>query len=323
MFSATPLKKIPLTAVDLEDHPFSVPPFSDLTPLSASIQEVGLLAPPWLRSRAGKRWQVVTGLKRLLAVAQLGWEQVPARTLPAATPDFHCLLVSLYDNAFSRGFNLLEQAVLAARLLAHLEGPKVAASFLPCLGLPPSHALLEKLLSLTTLEAPLQQLAAQSRLGLTAAARLAAWAPRDREAVLPFLNGLPLSQSKQEEFLEGLELLARREGLTPKEILSRADLQQYLADTALTPQERAESVRRLLKGWLSPRLVAAQEAFQNALGRLGLRQHPRLRLQPPPAFEGPDFHLEVRFRDAEELKRLLKELTRLVQEEEFSHLTQF
>jgi hypothetical protein len=67
--------------------------------------------------------------------------------------------------------------------------------------------------------------------------------------------------------------------------------------------------------------VAAQEAFQNALGRLGLRQHPRLRLQPPPAFEGPDFHLEVKFRDAEELKRLLEEIARFTDKEEFSALT--
>jgi hypothetical protein len=57
------------------------------------------------------------------------------------------------------------------------------------------------------------------------------------------------------------------------------------------------------------------------LQRLGLRHHHRLRLQPPPALEGPDFHLEIRFHDAAELQRLLDELVRLVQEEEFTSLT--
>ncbi|MGO9175849.1 MAG: ParB/RepB/Spo0J family partition protein, partial [Desulfobaccales bacterium] len=118
-------QEIPLAAVDLEDHTFVVPDGSDLTRLLASMGEVGLLAPPWLRARADGRWQVVAGLKRLKAAAQLdkkdkkSWERLPARTLPASTPESHCLLVGLYDNAFTRGFNLWEQATLARRLLDH------------------------------------------------------------------------------------------------------------------------------------------------------------------------------------------------------------
>ena len=107
-------QEIPLAAVDLTDHTFVVPPADDFKPLIASIQEVGLLAPPWLRLRADGQWQVVAGLKRLLAAAGLGWERLPARTFPAAAPEAHCLLVALYDNAFTRGFNLREQAALAS-----------------------------------------------------------------------------------------------------------------------------------------------------------------------------------------------------------------
>ena len=50
--------------MDLEDHAFVVPG-GDLSRLLASIKEVGLLNPPWLRARPDARWQVVTGLKRL------------------------------------------------------------------------------------------------------------------------------------------------------------------------------------------------------------------------------------------------------------------
>ena len=53
-------QEIPLAAVDLEDHTFVVPGHgSDLTRLLASMGEVGLLAPPWLRARgmaAGRWW---------------------------------------------------------------------------------------------------------------------------------------------------------------------------------------------------------------------------------------------------------------------------
>jgi hypothetical protein len=44
-------------------------------------------------------------------------------------------------------------------------------------------------------------------------------------------------------------------------------------------------------------------------------------LSPPPAFEGPDFHLEIRFRDAQELQNLLQHLLHLAKEKDFSELT--
>jgi hypothetical protein len=143
----------------------------------------------------------------------------------------------------------------------------------------------------------------------------------DRTAALPYLSGLPFSQSKQEQFLEDVDLLARREGVTPRDILSRKELRQYLAEPALNPTERAEAVRRLLRGWVTPRLNAALAAFGEALGRLGLQGHPRIRLQPPPAFEGPDFRLEIKFQDAQELTELVEKIARLTGREEFSSLT--
>ncbi|OGP75136.1 MAG: hypothetical protein A2Y80_08490 [Deltaproteobacteria bacterium RBG_13_58_19] len=321
MALAPQFQEIPLNAVDWQDHSFRFSPSADPIRLADSLKEVGLLAPPWLREKGGESYQVITGWKRLLAAAQLGWKSVPALILPAGTPESSCLLVIIHDNALGRGFNPLEQALLAARLLAHWDRDTVAQRFLPLLGLPPTPGYLERLLSASVLEAPWQTLLAQGSLALTAAARLAKWPGPEREAALPFWEQLPLSQSKQEEFLEALELLARREGSTPARILYRPEIEQCLTQPDLTPQERAGAVRRLLKGWLLPRLSAVEETFQAGLKRLGLSQHPRLRLKPPPAFEGPDFQMEIKFRDAAELRQLLAELARLAGEEEFSDLT--
>ena len=314
-------QEIPLAAVDLEDRTFVISPAPDFSRLLPSIREVGLLAPPWLRLRADGQWQTVAGFKRLWAAAHLGWKRVLARTLPAGAPDSHCLLLALYDNAFTRGFNLGEQAILAGRLLEHWDRATVAARFLPYLGLPPSPAFLSRLEALATLEPAFQELAARGRLALTAGAALARWTPADRAAARPFLEQLWLSQSKQERFLEAVALVARREAVSPGAVLARQEMQQLLVEPSLNPQERTEAVRRQLDGWVYPRLSAARQAYQAALGRLGLAGHPRVRLKPPPAFEGPDFHLEIKFRDAPELQELLAEIARLTQQEEFSTLT--
>ena len=137
-------------------------------------------------------------------------------------------------------------AVMARRLLEHWERATVTAKFLPHLGLPPSSTHLERLLQISTLEPPFQELCARGRLALTAAASLAAWKAADRDAALPFLTGLPFSQSKQEQFLEDVELLARREGVSIREILSRQQLRQYLQNPNLNLNERAEAVRQVL-----------------------------------------------------------------------------
>ena len=321
MADQIPFREIPLAAVDLEDHTFVVAGGSDLTRLLASMQEVGLLNPPWLRARADGRWQVVAGGKRLMAAAQLGWQAISARTLPTSVPESRCLLVALYDNAFSRGFNLREQAFMARRLLDHWDRATVAAKFLPYLGLPPAAAQLDRLLQVSALEPPFLELCARGRLALTAAASLAGWPPADQAAALPFLAELPFSQSKQEQFLEDVGLLARREGVAPREILARPPLRKFLEAPDLNPVARAEAVRRLLKLWVNPRLSAALAAFQEILGRLGLKGHPRVLLSPPPALEGPDFRLELKFQDAPELQRLLDEIARLSRQEDFAALT--
>ena len=164
---------------------------------------------------------MVTGARRLQAAADLGWQAITARLVPEDTPDFYCLLVHVMDNAFTRGFNLREQAALAVRLLGHCDRETVAAKYLPYLGLPPSQAHLARLVKTASLEAPWQEMAAAGRLALTAAARLADWDPEARAAAWPFLDSLRMSQSKQEEMLDQVALLARREGLSPAAVLAR------------------------------------------------------------------------------------------------------
>jgi ParB/RepB/Spo0J family partition protein len=316
------LQEIPLAQLLPAEAAWEPAAAPNLDRLVTSLQEVGLLNPIWVRPRPGEgRYQVITGARRLQAAAQLGWQEITARLVPEDTPDFFCLLVYLFDNAFTRGFNLREQASLAARLLEHCDRETVAAKYLPYLGLPPSVAHLERLIKAAGLEAPWQQLAAKGRLCLSAAARLADWDPAGRAAAWPFLDALHLSQSKQEEFLDQVALLARREGLSWSAVLAREELRRALADPDRTPQERTVAVRRHLHRWVYPRLSAAREAFETALTRLGWSRTSRLRLHPPAAFEGPDYYLEIKFRDAPELQQILADMVRLAGQEEFADLT--
>ncbi len=320
MVSVPSIQEIFLAQVTLEPHPFFLFSGEDLSGLKESLATVGLLSLPRVRPGDSGRWQPVTGWKRLQAAAQLGWEKVPAIVLSPETYEAQLLLLYLHDNAFSRSFNPLEQARLAARLLDHWDRDTLVAKGLALLGLPAAPVYLDRLLAVAGLEASWQELVAWESLALSPAARLATWNPADREAALPFLAGLPLSQSKQEELLVGVEILARRQGVAPADILLEEELQQILRDADSNPQERASAVRRRLNERVSPRFSEAKKAFQAGLDRLGLRHHPRLRLKEPPAFEGPDFELSVKFKDSQELREILQELSRLAHLPDFERL---
>ena len=314
------IQEISLSEVDLEAHPFNPASGEDVTRLQESLAAVGLLSLPRVRSLPSARWQVVTGWKRLAAAARLGWKKIPVLVLSPETPEPEILLLYLHDNSFTRAFNPLEQALLASRLAKHWDRETLISKCLPLLGLPPAPVYLDRLLAVAGLESAWQELVAQECLALTVAARLTDWEPAHRLAALPFLAGLPLSQSKQEELVAGVEILARREGVTPTDILLDQELQQSLIDADLNPQERAEAVRRRLNEWVSPRFSSAHKAFSAGLDRLGLRTHPRLRLKEPPAFEGPDFELTLKFKDSQELRELLQELSRLAHLSDFEAL---
>ncbi len=314
------LREISLTSVQIEPHPYAVVSEAEVDRLRKSLAEVGLLSPPWVKTGPRGRLLPVLGWRRLTAAARLGWPAIPAFVLNPKTPESHGLLLYLHDNAFSRALSPLEQALLAARLLVHWDRDTVIVKGLPLLGLPPTPAHLDRLLAAAGLEPPWRELLGRGRLALTAAARLAAFTPPDRKAALAFLAALPFSQSKQEEFLDGVEILARRQGVAVAAFLQDQELQNLLNDPALNPPERTEALRRLLKERLSPRFSAAKRAFTAGLERLGLRRHPRLRLAEPPAFEGPDLELTVKFRDSAELRELLQDLSRLARLPDFEAL---
>jgi ParB-like chromosome segregation protein Spo0J len=314
------IREVPLARVNLDTHPWRKAGSEDLSRLQESLAAVGLLSFPRLQSLESGWWRVVTGWKRLKAATQLGWQKISAIILGPQTPEAHLLLLYLHDNAFTRSFNPLEQTWLASRLLEHWDRKTLMAKGLPLLGLPPSPAHLDRLLAVAQLDDPWQELVARERQALTAAARLAAWDTADLLAALPFLANLPLTQSKQEEFLANVEILARREGVSCAAILGKPELQQDLQNPAANPQVRAEAVRRRLHDWVSPRFQEAKRRFTAGLDRLGLKHHPRLRLKEPPAFEGPDFELSLKFRDHQELQKLLQELANLADLPEFETL---
>ncbi|WP_449244130.1 ParB/RepB/Spo0J family partition protein [Desulfobacca acetoxidans] len=315
MFNIEP-KTVELDSVDCTDHTFVVSCGFDLRPLRDSLQTLGLLSPPLLRQLPNGSRQIICGYQRVMVLAELGWPTFPALVWPADTPDVRCLLASLHDNYLGRGFNPLEAARMIDRLLQHFDSDTVCRIYLPPLGLPPSPKHLGKYRSLLSLEAAYQDLVAQRRLVVEAAALLSQWTALDRAALLPLLHGLAFSHSSQLEIVEFLTTLSRRHGSSPAFWLEHPELQSLLQDASLSAPEKINRIIHRFRQWCFPRASRAQQQFDDHLKALGLYHHPEVRLIPPPAFESSSFRLEVRFQNQAQLRRLLHHLQELSQWQE-------
>ena len=80
-----PVAKVPLAQTDTSETAWEIAAGPALDRLAASLKEVGLINPPWLRSQpGGQRFRVVTGARRLKAAADLGWPEITVRLVPRA-----------------------------------------------------------------------------------------------------------------------------------------------------------------------------------------------------------------------------------------------
>ena len=92
-----------------------------LAELAASIQEHGLLQPLVVR-RAGERYQLVAGERRLRAAVKAGWAEVPAQIREA--DDRQMAELAIVENLQRRDLNPLEKARSFQQYLERYQAPQ-------------------------------------------------------------------------------------------------------------------------------------------------------------------------------------------------------
>ena len=295
-----PFRVLPVT--ELHPEParlsFSWPPPRERAGLAERIAGQGLLRPLWVLREEG-RWVVLSGARRLAALASLGWERAPVRVLEPGDPRelWDRLLADHLDH---RGLNPVEAGLyLGRRMAATGEAPEaLAGRVLPLLGLAPRAGAARDPLWLAGLPADLRDAVVEGRVP-PAAARVLRDVPRgDALAVLRWLGRWRLGVNRFSELARWALESAWREGLPVGAWLEREGLGSWTGDPGSL---RDEVHRRRYPG-----LARHGEAFDRAVR--GLRLPPRARVEAPPGFEGGWLACTVRFGSLEELEGVLAEI---------------
>ena len=143
------------------------------------------------------------------------------------------------------------------------------------------------------------------------AIEVADWDERSRTAVLGVLKTLRCSASIQVEIVERIDEIAIRDEKVRAEIIESPGALQILASKELNHRRKTQALRDLLAELRFPRFSSRQKRFRREIESLGLP--PRVRIIPPPAFEGSNWRIELSFAGPDELRKILDSAGALVE----------
>ncbi|MFP3870271.1 MAG: ParB/RepB/Spo0J family partition protein [Syntrophobacteria bacterium] len=288
--------------------------------LLCSIRAVGLIQNPLLQRREDGYLRVICGSRRLAVCRELDLEPVPCQVLSSSVPFQNCLRLALYDNLAQRSLNPVEKSLALNKMRACFARSQLIEELLPLLDLEPNITLFNRYHDLLQLQPVILEAVANGRLHERTAFTLTRLDPADRLAFFHLFEEFPFSMSVQEEVVELVGEIARRDACAPAEIIYGSELSQFRADYRKPLRQRAKDIRAHLQARRFPRLTARRERYAREVRQLGLPGG--VRLIPPPYFEGPQWRLECTFRHADELAARLQEVAQLAGQHAFQQVMQ-
>jgi len=306
---------IALCKIDLKDERFRTSYHFNLDRLILSIRKAGLVSPPLVR-RGKKRHVLVSGWKRVLACRALGLTSINVLVTEDKN-DLRLFLRALYENLATREISLVEKAEIGRKLMGFgVDRTTLLRIYLPLLSLPATSEHLEILLALCGAGRAVKEFIWEKDVPLPVVQSLLRFAPVDRKALLPLLR--PLGQNKQKELLDDVWEISRRDNITVRKLLIDVGAPETLASSKLSPQQKAEKIRRILKRKRYPRLSSYEDAFDSV--RRKLRWPKDIALLPSPYFEDEDLFASFRFKNKKEFSNKLAKLQEMGSKKEFSGL---
>ncbi len=304
-------KTVPLDTVQAHDKRYIITSGQTGTLLKKSIQEAGMLNPPYLIYDHGAGgYIIVSGYRRITAAQELGWTDIPARII-SAPDDYQALLTyALQENLSHRRLNSVEKARAASKLLTILPAKKVMDTWLPLLECPPGEKTLSLLQAVAGSSWEIQQAILDGAITDKTAAALSEMNQDSSSCLLTLFSKANLSASKQREVIESCRDLSRRHDTSISRLLTSPDIAKILDNPEANRSQKGDAVLSLLRKKRYPVLRAQEERFHTLKRSLYLPKNASL--SPPPHFEGNTYRLELTFRSADEFEKTVTSLQHVV-----------
>ena len=244
--------------------------------LRQSIQAISITHPLSLMP-LGRRYRVVCGNRRLQVARELKLMEVPARILPETLSEEDQLRLNLDENASQRAYSDLETGSILFRLTQWgVEENRLVDQYMSILGLARSKKLALDYLGAGKLQAGLAKQLHALNAPLRTFYVLFRWDEKSRAATEQFIAAIKPGVNKLRELLEWIDETARRDEISPYQIIGRDDIQSVLKDCE--PSKRFDRVQAILLPLRYPSLSALRKEIWLALDHLKLDFKTKIRI---------------------------------------------
>ncbi len=306
----SPLINLDSQAINDTPGPFCMSYGSALDPLIRSIQEFGLINLPIVVTGGERKVDVVSGYRRILALKNLQIGEIPCRDVTdLGLSPLQLLLLNLHDNLVSREFNEVEKAMILARLVHHISREEVIHTYMPLLSLPPSESTLDLFLNIEGQDHTVKRALAKGEIFVKAFEALLEVESDFRSDLIKSIMNLRLTFNQQLQFIELTNDICIRDGIDIPGLFKQKPFVAIMEDEKLNLPQKTKAILGLLRSVRFPFLTRSEESFRKAVSELRLSD--KLRIFHPPFFEGPDYRLEVTFRNGRQLKDKIKALNNI------------
>jgi hypothetical protein len=140
----------------------------------------------------------------------------------------------------------------------------------------------------------------------------------DQQALLSLAQELRIGENHLRDFLDWLEEISLRDGISFSLVLSGESLLRILSDPRLDRNEKLKRVKEELRRLRFPRLAGIEAQIQKRIREMKLK--PQIHMSVPVGLEGGALTIQVRATSYEEMKSLVGELVQLSDGEQMKQI---
>ena len=319
------LKEIELNSINFSDDEFLISYPLKYDNVKESIEKIGLINPPilyvgdaYMRPLRLNKFKIVSGFKRVFALRDLDRKKISCFIISNNYTAIELLQLSILDNSLNRQFNPIEKSIAINKLGKYVPKDNILNNYFKYLGLEPSEKLYILYESLISLEDDIKLAIANNELSERSGANLLGFSKKDRLALFDFLVQLKPSVSKQNEIIELVFEISKRENISVKNVIRAGEIDTIFSNKKLSVIQKLERVREYLKKRRYPQLTKLEEEFESLKKSIGISQD--MKFYPPAFFEGNNYEMYLSFSKISQLKKQITILNKMIDSEELKNV---
>ncbi|MFC1553857.1 ParB/RepB/Spo0J family partition protein [candidate division KSB1 bacterium] len=268
--------------------------------LIGSVKNIGIVNPV-LTAKSDNRYLLICGVKRLAAVKELNFKQIPAYIiLDGEYKKDQIFDIAFFDNISGRKFNLIEIAGIFSVLKdMGTDRSEIAKKYLSEVDLPGGFKTLDFLPKIFSLKEELKAFIVKWNLSPGNLVYLLKFDPVDRQDIFEVIRTLQIHGGKLRQFSELVFEICRRDAISVKDLLNMPFLQSLLNETKITSSQKQSKIIDWLNSLRKPELTKREREFSAIESSLkGLNAGV---FSAPREFEGENIRANLNFKNLKEL----------------------